>query len=692
MKAFALILMLFLNMAINAQVAVNTDGTLPDNSAMLDVKSTDKGLLPPRVTYVQMNTIVNPAPGLMVFCTDCGAGGSGSMAMFMNGMWYLLNATCLSPSSPLSGTHVPSLTQIIWNWNAVPGATGYKWNAANDYATAADLADDTTITETGLTCNTPYTRYVWAYNACGNSTAITLTRMTSACSFSCGSSITVNHIAGTVAPVTKTVTYGTVTNIPGETLRCWITSNLGADHQANAVDDATEASAGWYWQFNRKQGFKHDGTTRTPNVTWISPINEISDWQIANDACNIELGGGWRIPTFSEWTNVKTSGSWTNWNESWNSGLKLHAAGYLMGFDGSLAFESRGFSDHYWSSSDIDSNRGWGLSSSMYNCFMTTDTKEYSFPLRCIKDAGDASSTPTVTSASISDITQTNATSGGNIISDGGASVTARGVCWNTSPNPTTANSLTTDGSGNGAFVSNLTSLIPNTLYYARAYATNSAGTAYGNEISFTTSALDFTCGSSITVNHIAGTVAPVTKTVTYGTITNIPGETTKCWITSNLGADHQATAVDDATEASAGWYWQFNRKQGYKHDGITRTPNTTWITDINETSDWTAINDPCVVELGSGWRIPTFTEWSNVDASGGWTNWNGPWNSGLKMHAGGAIFYSADFLLTPGTFGYYWSSMQVNSTNSSSLYFDADLSQMSGINKSYGYPLRCIK
>ncbi len=122
----------------------------------------------------------------------------------------------------------------------------------------------TAKTETGLSCGTPHTRYVWAYNACGISAVTSLTKTTSAC-FSCGAStITINHAAGAVAPVTKTVTYGTVTNIPGETSKCWITSNLGADHQASAVSDATEASAGWYWQFNRKQGYKHDGTTKRP--------------------------------------------------------------------------------------------------------------------------------------------------------------------------------------------------------------------------------------------------------------------------------------------------------------------------------------------------------------------------------------------------------------------------------------------
>jgi hypothetical protein len=69
-----------------------------------------------------------------------------------------------------------------------------------------------------------------------------------------------------------------------------------------------------------------------------------------------------------------------------------------------------------------------------------------------------------------------------------------------------------------------------------------------------------FTCGSAMTINHKAGAVAPVNKTATYATVTNVTGEPSKCRITSNLGADHKATAKNDATEASAGWYWQFNR------------------------------------------------------------------------------------------------------------------------------------
>jgi hypothetical protein len=63
-----------------------------------------------------------------------------------------------------------------------------------------------------------------------------------------------------------------------------------------------------------------------------------------------------------------------------------------------------------------------------------------------------------------------------------------------------------------------------------------------------------FPCGSPITINHIAGTTSPISKSVTYATTANIPGETIKCWITQNLGADHQATMVNDATEESAVW------------------------------------------------------------------------------------------------------------------------------------------
>jgi formylglycine-generating enzyme required for sulfatase activity len=84
-------------------------------------------------------------------------------------------------------------------------------------------------------------------------------------------------------------------------------------------------------------------------------------------------------------------------------------------------------------------------------------------------------------------ITSVSATSGGNITNDGGSAVTARGVCWSSSPNPTIADSKTSNGSGTGSFSSSLTGLTHNSKYYLRAYATNDIKTYYGQEVSFNT-------------------------------------------------------------------------------------------------------------------------------------------------------------------------------------------------------------
>lgn len=94
---------------------------------------------------------------------------------------------------------------------------------------------------------------------------------------------------------------------------------------------------------------------------------------------------------------------------------------------------------------------------------------------------------PTVVINEVSDVTIDSAKVICNVTDDGGADVTLRGVCWNTSENPTINDSKTEDGSGTGSFISQLSDLVPNTQYYVRAYAVNSAGISYGNQKSFTT-------------------------------------------------------------------------------------------------------------------------------------------------------------------------------------------------------------
>jgi uncharacterized protein (TIGR02145 family) len=159
----------------------------------------------------------------------------------------------------------------------------------------------------------------------------------------------------------------------------------------------------------------------------------------------------------------------------------------------------------------------------------------------------------TLTTTVPSSITLTTAVSGGNVTADGGGTITARGVCWATTTAPTTTNSLTTDGTGSGSFTSNLALLLPATTYYVRAYATNSAGTAYGNEISFITASivvpvLTTTVPSSITM----------TSAVSGGTITSNGGAliTTSgiCWaLTPNPVVTDSHTTDGTATGSFPG-------------------------------------------------------------------------------------------------------------------------------------------
>lgn len=152
---------------------------------------------------------------------------------------------------------------------------------------------------------------------------------------------------------------------------------------------------------------------------------------------------------------------------------------------------------------------------------------------------------PVLTTTAITSIAQTTAVSGGNITDDKGSSVTERGVCWGTEERPTTKDNKTTDGTGIGSFVSNLTGLIPATIYYVRSYATNSAGTSYGEEISFTTLAAVAPSLTTTTISSITQTSAR-----SGGKITNDGGAAVTmrgvCWSTSSIPTTGLNTKTTD--------------------------------------------------------------------------------------------------------------------------------------------------
>jgi len=165
---------------------------------------------------------------------------------------------------------------------------------------------------------------------------------------------------------------------------------------------------------------------------------------------------------------------------------------------------------------------------------------------------------PAVTTTAVTSITTNSAQSGGNITSDGGAAISSRGVCWSTTPNPTIANSKTTNGTGTGSFTSSITGLTPGTPYHVRAYATNSAGTGYGSDVSFTTSyastryvCSDGDCGGQTPCHK---TVREAVDAAGTGTLILIAGETHDGGFSLN---------ADKSLTLQGGWDTSFKNQTG---------------------------------------------------------------------------------------------------------------------------------
>lgn len=248
-------------------------------------------------------------------------------------------------------------------------------------------------------------------------------------------------------------------------------------------------------------------------VKWANYNNETAndaiygklyDGRVAIDARNV-CPEGWHVATKAEWENLisylggtsaagnklmDNSGNfWATPNEASNeSGFKALPGGYRAS---SGTFLSLTYSADFWTSTQASTISTHYVYLHYSGSLTVSDgmTGGTGRSIRCVKDSETQATEPSVTTSSVSNVTQTSASSGGNVTDDGGAEVTVRGVVWSKIENPTVeANAgITSNGTGIGEFESSLTGLDPNTLYYVRAYATNSIGTAYGNQLSFTT-------------------------------------------------------------------------------------------------------------------------------------------------------------------------------------------------------------
>jgi uncharacterized protein (TIGR02145 family) len=397
---------------------------------------------------------------------------------------------------------------------------------------------------------------------------------------------------------------------------------------------------------------------------------------------------------------------------------------------------------------------------------------------------------PELTTTEVTQITLNSAVSGGTITSDGGEDITEKGVCWSTSTSPTIADSRTSDGTGSANFTSNIVGLAEGTPYYVRAYATNSVGTAYGNEVTFTTSQVT---GAVLTTTE-ASSITP-TSAVAGGNVTDAGGGTISargiCWSTAlNPTTDDDKTTNGNGTgqftsnlsglDNGTVYYYRayatnsYGTTYGEQYHFITpvadidgnvyqtvKIGSQVWIAEnlkttkynddspipnVTDSEEWMGLttaaycwanNDEATykplygalynwyaVEAGNvcptGWHVPTDADFialemslgmSEVDASGTeWrgtdegkqlkntTGWhegqNGTNTSGFSAPPSGYRYYGDGLTKGLGLICYFWSSTSIDDALAAYRRLDADNDAVyrAGTHKQAGKSIRCVK
>ena len=341
---------------------------------------------------------------------------------------------------------------------------------------------------------------------------------------------------------------------------CWMQENLRVTHYASGTF-IPNASV---YHFGRLNDQESNLNTYGRLYTWYSAVNVPENSTVAPtaDEYGYVRGAcpkGWHIPTEAEMSALRALNAedlrsvqlWLNPQNNTNStGFTALPAGQYTAAN--ERYEYLLVRTGFWS---VDGSTliGENIDATQlrYNCDVTqvaSFSKSDALSVRCVLGGNNSSTatTPTITTAStVDEVTSSSATANSTVTSDGGAAVTARGVCWGTSHNPTLSDNHTSDGTGTGSFNSNLTGLNPNTTYYVRPYATNSEGTTCGPETSFTTPCWTVNVNISGETEFCAGQSTTLAASGAESYVWNTNPATTGSTLTVSASGTYQVTGTD---------------------------------------------------------------------------------------------------------------------------------------------------
>lgn len=546
--------------------------------------------------------------------------------------------------------------------------------------------------------------------------------------------------------------------------QCWMRENLRTTKYADGTvisegDGTSSTIAYWYYPDNSCSNKSIYGLL----YNWKAVMGNFTS--SSTNPSNVQgiCPTGWHVPSDAEWKQLercvgmsvsdadgtgyrgsiaaKLSGNmgWfpsSNANAAGNlsapdrntSGLSALPAGYL--YNGT--YNKFGDEVHFWSTTQANNS---AYNNGAYYRILKSNNQgvgrdynantQYGRSVRCICDENSTISYPSVSTTTVSEISGYSATSGGNVTNDGSASVLTRGICWSTSHNPTISDSHTIDVGGTGAYASSLTGLIPNTIYYVRAYATNAAGTAYGNEVSFVTSS---TIGG-YDIPHDNGQPCQGLTSVTDrdGNTYNTVQIGNQCWMKENL----RTTKYSDGTSISQGsststtvayWYYPNNSSSNKTTYGLLYNWPAVMRNSTSSSANPSGVQSVCP----TGWHVPSDDEWKQMEMAMGMsqsdadnTMWRGDiaamlsgdagWYSSSNSNAAGNLSTTdrnlSGFSALPaggyngsyGDFGEYADFWTATERSSSGAWRRGLGYNVSGVYryenlKSYGFSVRCVK